>query len=209
MKVNEIFLSIQGESSSVGLPTVFVRFTGCNLRCSYCDTKYAYHDGDDMSVCDILKKIEEFGYKRVCLTGGEPLLQKDIQILINELYDYEVSIETNGSIDLKDIVLGKNHRFVMDIKLESSDCYDKMKFSNFDYLSENDEIKFVVSDRKDYDIAKEVINKYYKLGKILISPVFGDIEYSNLVEWMLEDGLEARFQLQIHKIIWDKNKRGV
>ncbi len=209
MKVNEIFLSIQGESLSVGLPTVFVRFTRCNLRCSYCDTKYAYEDGEDMSVDDILNKIKEFGYKRVCLTGGEPLLQKDIQVLIDKLSDYEVSIETNGSIDLKDVVIGENHRFVMDIKLKSSGCYEKMNFNNFEYLNKNDEIKFVISNRTDYEMAKKVINKYYKMGNILMSPVFETIEYKSLVEWILEDRLNVRFQLQIHKIIWDKNKRGV
>ena len=209
MKVNEIFLSIQGESLSVGLPTVFVRFTRCNLRCSYCDTKYAYEEGEDMSVDDILNKIKEFGYKRVCLTGGEPLLQKDIQVLIDKLSDYEVSIETNGSIDLKDVVIGENHRFVMDIKLKSSGCYEKMDFNNFEYLNKNDEIKFVISNRTDYEMAKKVINKYYKMGNILMSPVFETIEYKSLVEWILEDKLNVRFQLQIHKIIWDKNKRGV
>lgn len=209
MKVNEIFLSIQGESLSVGLPTVFVRFTRCNLRCSYCDTKYAYEEGEDMSVDDILNKIKEFGYKRVCLTGGEPLLQKDIQVLIDKLSDYEVSIETNGSIDLKDVVIGENHRFVMDIKLKSSGCYEKMNFNNFEYLNKNDEIKFVISNRTDYEMAKKVINKYYKMGNILMSPVFETIEYKSLVEWILEDKLNVRFQLQIHKIIWDKNKRGV
>ena len=209
MKVNEIFLSIQGESLSVGLPTVFVRFTRCNLRCSYCDTKYAYEEGEDMSVDDILNKIKEFGYKRVCLTGAEPLLQKDIQVLIDKLSDYEVSIETNGSIDLKDVVIGENHRFVMDIKLKSSGCYEKMNFNNFEYLNKNDEIKFVISNRTDYEMAKKVINKYYKMGNILMSPVFETIEYKSLVEWILEDKLNVRFQLQIHKIIWDKNKRGV
>ena len=209
MKVNEIFLSIQGESLSVGLPTVFVRFTRCNLRCSYCDTKYAYEEGEDMSVDEILNNIKEFGYKRVCLTGGEPLLQKDIQVLIDKLSDYEVSIETNGSIDLKDVVIGENHRFVMDIKLKSSGCYEKMNFNNFEYLNKNDEIKFVISNRTDYEMAKKVINKYYKMGNILMSPVFETIEYKSLVEWILEDKLNVRFQLQIHKIIWDKNKRGV
>ena len=209
MKVNEIFLSIQGESLSVGLPTVFVRFTRCNLRCSYCDTKYAYEEGEDMSVDDILNKIKEFGYKRVCLTGGEPLLPKDIQVLIDKLSDYEVSIETNGSIDLKDVVIGENHRFVMDIKLKSSGCYEKMNFNNFEYLNKNDEIKFVISNRTDYEMAKKVINKYYKMGNILMSPVFETIEYKSLVEWILEDKLNVRFQLQIHKIIWDKHKRGV
>ena len=209
MKVNEIFLSIQGESLSVGLPTVFVRFTRCNLRCSYCDTKYAYEAGEEMSVDDILNKLKEFGYNRVCLTGGEPLLQKDIQVLIDKLSDYEVSIETNGSIDLKDVVIGENHRFVMDIKLKSSGCYEKMNFNNFEYLNKNDEIKFVISNRTDYEMAKKVINKYYKMGNILMSPVFETIEYKSLVEWILEDKLNVRFQLQIHKIIWDKNKRGV
>lgn len=209
MKLNEIFLSIQGESSSVGLPTVFVRFTGCNLRCSYCDTKYAYTDGEDVSVYDVLDKIKQFGCKRICLTGGEPLIQKDIQVLIDKLGDYEVSIETNGSIDLKNIVLGKNHRFVMDIKLKTSGCYEKMNFSNFKYLNEKDEIKFVIGNREDYDMAKEVINRYYKVGNIIMSPVFDGLKYSDLVEWILSDKLNVRFQLQIHKIIWDKNKRGV
>ena len=209
MIVNEIFLSIQGESSSVGLPTIFVRFTGCNLRCSYCDTRYAYVDGEEMSVYDILDKIKSFGYKRVCLTGGEPLIQKDIQLLIEKLADYEVSIETNGSVDLKDVVLCEKHRFVMDIKLKGSGFYDRMNFDNFKYLNERDEIKFVISNREDYDLAKEVIIRYYKLGNIIMSPVFGKLEYHNLVEWILEDRLDVRFQIQIHKIIWDKDKRGV
>lgn len=209
MKVNEIFLSIQGESSSVGLPTVFVRFTGCNLRCSFCDTTYAYHDGCDMSLDGIIDEIDKLGCKRVCLTGGEPLLQQDIQSLIDKLHGYDVSIETNGSVELSKFHLHPRQRFVMDIKLMSSGFFDSMKLSNFDYLSDNDEIKFVVCNRQDYDLAKKVISKYYKHGKILISPVFDAIDYATVVAWMLQDKLDARFQLQIHKIIWDKNKRGV
>lgn len=209
MQVNEIFLSIQGESSSIGLPTVFVRFTGCNLRCSYCDTKYAYNEGCDMTIDQILNEIENFGYKRVCLTGGEPLLQKDIQSLINRLSDYEVSIETNGSIDLSKFKLYHNHRFVMDIKLQTSGCYDKMNFNNFDYLTSRDEVKFVIGTRDDYERACDVIAKYHKLGNLIMSPVFNSVEYSDLVQWILQDKLNVRFQLQIHKIIWDKNKRGV
>ena len=209
MKINEIFLSIQGESLSVGLPTVFVRFTGCNLRCSYCDTTYAYHDGYDMSLDDIISVIDTMGYKRVCLTGGEPLLQPDIQNLIDRLNGYDVSIETNGSVALQQFHLHPGQRFVMDIKLISSGCYNSMKLDNFNHLSDNDEIKFVVCDRTDYELAKEIIHKYYKQGKILISPVFDTIDYATVVEWMLTDRLNARFQLQIHKIIWDKNRRGV
>lgn len=209
MKVNEIFLSIQGESSSIGLPTIFVRFTGCNLRCSYCDTKYAYHDGHDMTIEQILNKIESFGCKRICLTGGEPLLQKDIQSLIDRLSDYEVSIETNGSVDLSKFKLCNNHRFVMDIKLQTSGCYDNMNLENFNYLTNNDEIKFVIANRADYEKACDVIKKYHKLGNLIMSPVFDAVCYSDLVEWILQDKLNVRFQLQIHKIIWDKNKRGV
>ena len=209
MKVNEIFLSIQGESKSIGLPTVFVRFTGCNLRCSYCDTKYAYDEGYDMSCDDIVARVEELGCKRVCLTGGEPLLQKDIQCLMDRLCDYEVSIETNGSIDISKFKLGNMHRFVMDVKLDSSECYNKMILSNFEYLKDSDEIKFVVGSRLDYERAKEVINTYHRRGQLIISPVFGKIDYAKIVEWILQDKLDARFQLQIHKIIWDKDKRGV
>lgn len=209
MKVNEIFLSIQGESSSIGKPTIFVRFTGCNLRCSYCDTKYAYSEGIEMTIPEIMAKIDSFGYKRVCLTGGEPLLQKGVQELLDNLKDYEVSIETNGSIDLSKFILSNNQRFVMDIKLKASECFEKMNLDNIKYLTDKDEIKFVVSNREDYELAKDVIAKYHKKGDIIISPVFDEIEYKDLVEWILEDKLNARFQLQIHKIIWDKNKRGV
>lgn len=209
MKVNEIFLSIQGESSSIGLPTVFVRFTGCNLRCSYCDTTYAYYDGHDMSLDDIMDEINTFGYKRVCLTGGEPLLQQDIHDLIDRLAGYDVSIETNGSVELNQFHLHPGQRFVMDVKLVSSGCYDDMKLSNFDYLSDHDEIKFVVCNRQDYELVKKVVSQYHRRGRLVISPVFGAIDYATIVEWILEDKLDVRFQLQIHKIIWDKNKRGV
>lgn len=209
MRVNEIFLSIQGESSLVGLPTIFVRFAGCNLRCSYCDTTYAYHEGIDMSLDDIVNAIDGFGYKRVCLTGGEPLLQENIQDLLDRLKMYDVSIETNGSVALDKFHLHPKQLFVMDVKLASSGCYNNMKLSNFDHLSERDEIKFVVCDRRDYELAKDVIKKYHKCGKILISPVFDKIDYATIVEWILKDKLDVRFQLQIHKIIWDKNKRGV
>ncbi len=207
--VNEIFLSIQGESLTAGFPTIFVRFTGCNLRCSYCDTKYAYSNGIEMSPESIVTQIQKYSYKRVCLTGGEPLLQKDLPELLKLLRDYEVSIETNGSIDLKDVKLLDKHHFVMDMKVPSSEVTDKMQFKNFNILRDPDEIKFVIGNRSDYEWARQVIKDYHKKGIITFSPIFGSVEYSNIVEWMLEDKLDVRFQLQLHKIIWDPEKRGV
>lgn len=200
MIVNEIFLSIQGEGA--GFPTVFVRFTGCNLRCNYCDTKYAYHEGKEMSVSDILKKISSYKYKRVCLTGGEPLLQSETKELLKMLKGYNVSIETNGSVSLKNYHMMEGHYFVMDMKAPSSGCSGSMILENFQYLNERDEIKFVIGDKADYEWAKNIINKYYKKGIIIISPVFGMIEYKNIVNWILEDKLDVRFQLQMHKLIW-------
>ncbi len=207
--VNEIFLSIQGESLSAGFPTIFVRFTGCNLRCSYCDTRYAYNTGVKMSPESIFNDVQKHYYKRVCLTGGEPLLQKDLPELLKLLLDYEVSIETNGSIDISDIKLIDNHHFVMDMKVPSSEVSEKMLFKNFNFLRDFDEIKFVIGSRSDYEWAREVIKDYYKKGIITFSPIFGSVEYRNIVDWILEDKLDVRFQLQLHKIIWDPEKRGV
>lgn len=209
MKVNEIFLSIQGESTYAGLPTVFVRVQGCNLRCVYCDSAYAYYEGTEMSLEDILKEIKRLGYKRVCMTGGEPLLKEETGELLKLLEDYDVTIETNGSIPLDELELQPNHHFIMDMKAPSSGFSDKMHFRNFKHLNDLDEIKFVIADRNDYEWAKEIISKYYKKGIILFSAVFGKIEKSMIVEWILEDRLDVRFQLQMHKYIWDPTKRGV
>jgi 7-carboxy-7-deazaguanine synthase len=209
MKVNEIFLSIQGESTYAGLPTVFVRVQGCNLRCVYCDSTYAYYEGCEMSLEDIIKEIKKLGYKRVCLTGGEPMLKEEIGKLLELLADYDVTIETNGSIPLDEIKLQPNHHFVMDMKTPSSGFSDKMYFQNFKYLNELDEIKFVIADRIDYEWAGEIISRYYTKGIILFSAVFGKIEKSLIVEWILEDKIDVRFQLQMHKYIWDPTKRGV
>ncbi|GAE89640.1 7-carboxy-7-deazaguanine synthase QueE [Acetivibrio straminisolvens] len=179
MKVNEIFLSIQGESMSAGFPTVFVRFTGCNLRCSYCDTKYAYNGGEDMTPSEIFEEIKKLHYKRVCLTGGEPLLQKELGELLVLLDDYTVTIETNGSVGLGSVVLkNPRHSYVMDMKVPSSGCSGQMLFENFDLLKEQDEIKFVVGDRTDYEWAKSIISKYHKKGTVTFSPVYGKIDYS-------------------------------
>jgi len=209
MKVNEIFLSIQGESLSSGFPTIFVRFTGCNLRCLYCDTTYAYEEGQELTPSEIYEQIRKLGYRRVCITGGEPLIQKDINILLELLDDYYVTIETNGSIPLKNIIMGEKHSFVMDMKGPSSGCSKNMLFENFNFLTQKDEIKFIIGNREDYDWAKTIIKGHYKLGTITLSPLYGHIEYESIIDWILQDKLDVRFQIQLHKLIWGQDKRGV
>ncbi|HEY9062034.1 MAG TPA: radical SAM protein [Pseudobacteroides sp.] len=209
MKVNEIFLSIQGESVYTGLPTVFVRFSGCNLRCSYCDTEYAYEDGVEMEPEEIFLEIQKYFYKRVCITGGEPLLQRDLEKLLVLLKDYGVTIETNGSMDISLLELGPKHSYVMDMKSLSSGVSEEMRLSNFEYLSMKDEIKFVVESREDYEWSKSIIRENHRKGTITISPVFGKIDYSELIGWILNDRLDVRFQIQLHKVIWGVDKRGV
>ena len=209
MKVNEIFLSIQGEGMSTGYPTVFVRFTGCNLRCSYCDTKYSYNDGIHMEPEDIYSQIKKHKYKRVCITGGEPLLQREIHWFLSLLKGFEVNIETNGSIDISNFNLYGTHRFTMDIKTPSSLESERMCYSNFHSLREFDEIKFVIGSRNDYQWAKQIINNYYRRGIIIFSSVFDRIPPKDIISWILEDGLDVKFQLQIHKFIWNPEKKGV
>lgn len=210
MKVNEIFLSIQGESLSAGFPTIFIRFTGCNLRCNYCDTTYSYEKGVEISPEGILKEIKKFQYNRVCLTGGEPLLQKDLDKLLKMLDGYIVSIETNGSIKLNTLdILNREYSFVLDIKTPSSGCSEKMELDNLKLLDDRDEIKFVIGDRTDYEWSKNIIFKHYKKGVITFSPVYGKIDYAKMVKWILGDKLNVRFQLQLHKFIWGPDMLGV
>lgn len=209
MKINEIFLSIQGEGLFTGFPTVFVRFSGCNLRCSYCDTTYAYYEGAEMEPQSIVEEVKGHGYGRVCLTGGEPLLQTDINILLNLLKDYKVSIETNGSVLIDKVIRKENHTFALDMKCPSSGFSGKMNFDNFKLLTDMDEIKFIIGSREDYEWAKNIIGRYFKKGVITFSPVFESTRYSDIVEWILHDKLDARFQLQLHKFIWSPEARGV
>lgn len=209
LKINEIFLSIQGEGISTGYPTVFVRLTGCNLNCSYCDTTYSHSEGEYMSVEAIMNIISGFRFKRVCLTGGEPLLQEELSELLKELEDYEVSIETNGSVDLNRFPLAKQHRFTMDIKVPSSGESKSFLISNLNALKETDEIKIVLGSREDYLWSTELLNRYYQKGVITFSPIFGAIDPKDIINWMLEDGIDARFQLQLHKTIWNPEERGV
>jgi len=212
MKINEIFLSIQGEGIQSGLPTFFIRTTGCNLRCSYCDTKYAYNQGKDMSIKTILNKIRKQPFKIVCLTGGEPLLQLDSKILIKKLIElgYKINIETNGSIDLKGFPKSKQILYSMDIKCPSSGFNKMMKYGNLKLIGKRDQIKFIISNKKDYNFAKDIIKKYNLINKtnIIFTPV-GGIKGKKLINYILKDGLNVRISLQIHKIIWVDTKRGV
>jgi len=209
MKINEIFYSIQGEGRWTGLPNIFIRTTGCNLRCNYCDTKYAYFDGKDMSIKDILRKIGEYPCKKICLTGGEPLLQDRIVQLIDSLSkeNYHICIETNGSQPLDKIVNKKNLMISMDIKCPSSEMHEKMNFDNLSILEEKDQLKFVIKDKEDYDYAKKIIERCTPNYPIFFQPVWGT-DPKILAEWIKKDNLKVTLGLQLHKIIWgDKRKR--
>jgi 7-carboxy-7-deazaguanine synthase len=211
MMVCEIFTSIQGESSQAGMPCTFIRMTGCNLRCSYCDTTYAYNEGREFSEEDIFKKVRNTGIRLVEITGGEPLLQKGIYRLIERLLDdsYTVLIETNGSINIKDV--DKRAVVILDIKTPGSGMCKEMDLSNIDHIKNNDEVKFVITDRIDYEWSKDIIQRYNLTNKclVLMSPAFGILPAEDLAKWMLEDRLEARLNLQIHKYIFGPDRRGV
>ena len=220
MRVAEIFISINGECTRAGELAVFVRFTGCNLRCSYCDTKWANEPGclfEEMSPEEICEYVRASGIDNVTLTGGEPLLQKDmgklIGLLIGEL-GARVEIETNGSVDLRPYTQLPAGRpvFSMDYKLPSSGCEDRMLMENFEVLAAQDTVKFVSGNRADLERAYEIIREYDLLNRcyVYFSPVFGEIEPAQIVEFMLEKKLnKARIQIQMHKVIWDPDKRGV
>ncbi|MDD5645023.1 MAG: radical SAM protein [bacterium] len=210
LKVSEIFKSIQGESSYSGNPCVFVRLAGCNLRCGFCDTRYAYEKGIYFETGPFLKRILKYKTGIVCITGGEPLIQKDIYAVIDELIlkGKKVIVETNGSVCIKDV--NKKAVVVMDIKCPLSGQCGSFFRDNIRYLKDNDEVKFVISGRRDYLWARRVIKSIRgKRCVMLLSPAYGILKASDLAEWMLEDNLDARLNLQIHKIIWPKKTRGV
>lgn len=210
LKVNEIFYSIQGESSFTGLPFVFVRLTGCNLRCSYCDTKYAYEEGTAMSVEQILKEIKKYNCPYVEVTGGEPLLQEETPSLVNSLIgnNFTVLVETNGTKDIS--VIPDRAVRIMDIKCPSSGESDKFDWENLNRLNPQDEVKFVIAEKLDYDWAKEIITdrNLSEKVKVLLSPVKEKMNPDILAEWILKDKSDVRLQLQLHKIIWPFATRG-
>jgi len=212
LKVNEIFYSIQGESSRAGCPTVFIRLSGCNLRCSYCDTKYAYEDGQEMEMSQILEAVKEFGCHLVEITGGEPLLQKETSAFISKLLDdsYTVMLETNGSLDIGEID-GRCIK-IIDVKCPSSGEHEKNLFSNFEKMNKNDELKFVIETKEDYSYAKDQLLIYDIIippGNIHFSPVFEKLSPQTLSAWILEDNLNVRMTPQLHKFIWPDKDRGV
>ena len=210
LKINEIFKSIQGESTFAGLPCTFVRLAGCNLRCTYCDTNYAYYDGEELSDDAIIRKIEEYGVTCVEFTGGEPLLQEETPKLLKTLLDkgYNVLVETNGSICIG--CLDKRLNIIMDYKTPKSGMSERMRPKNFEFLKKTDQIKFVLMDESDYQWAKAVIEENGLTGKfenILMSPAYGELSPKSLVTWVLKDNLPVRVQLQIHKYIWAPDER--
>jgi 7-carboxy-7-deazaguanine synthase len=210
--VNEIFYSIQGESSYSGCPCVFVRLTGCNLRCSYCDTQYAYEDGESLEVPEILERVKAHRCHLVEVTGGEPLIQEETPLLVSRLLQegFTVLLETNGSLDIGRV--DPRCVRVVDIKCPSSGQMDCNDLRNLDRLSDRDELKFVIGARDDYEYAKHVLGRMrYPIGagRVNFSPVFGGLDSRILAAWILEDHLEVRLNLQLHKIIWGSEQRGV
>lgn len=217
LKINEIFFSIQGESSHAGKPCVFIRLTYCNLRCSYCDTEYAFYDGKDISIDDILEEVKKYNCKTIEVTGGEPLMQKPVHSLMKRLCDegFEVLIETGGSLDISTI--DARVFKIMDLKCPSSKMAHKNLYENIPHLLPHDEVKFVIGTREDYEWAIEQIKQYpiqAKCNTILFSPVFDRIAPVEIVNWMLADQIQneipnLRFQVQMHKMIWSPETRGV
>ena len=210
LKIHEIFYSLQGESSRVGLPTVFVRLTGCPMRCVYCDTAYAFNGGSNIEISDILLKVAEYGTQYVTVTGGEPLAQKDCLILLKDLCDagYSVSLETGGAIDTSKV--DSRVSVILDIKTPGSGEMENNKWGNLAHLKKTDEVKFVLCNRADYEWAKELLITHDIANKcpILFSPVYQQVNPTELAKWVLADKLPIRMQVQLHKILWGE-KPGV
>ncbi|MBN2241438.1 MAG: radical SAM protein [Acidobacteria bacterium] len=211
MKICEIFYSIQGESSFAGSPCAFIRLAGCDLRCSYCDTQYAFSGGTEMPVAKILGEIEAFPTHLALVTGGEPMLQDSVHDLLRALLDknYEVLLETAGHRPLGGVD-PRVHK-IMDLKCPSSGMERHNDYANIRYLTPGDELKFVVGDRKDFDWACGLIRQYkdaLRVGRILVSPVHGQVPLENLAQWILSCGLPVFLGIQLHKIIWPDSDRG-
>jgi len=210
LKINEIFYSIQGESSYSGLPCVFVRLTYCNLRCSYCDSEYSFHEGNNMTIKEIITKVKSYNCPLVEVTGGEPLLQKEAIILMQELLKnkYQVMLETGGSLPIDKVP--KEVIKIVDFKCPSSNMSKKNDWTIISNLNNLDEIKFVIGNREDYDWVKDKLKEYNLYDKkILFSPVYDVLDSKSLAEWILKDKLKVRLQIQLHKQIWPADTIGV
>jgi 7-carboxy-7-deazaguanine synthase len=217
LRITEIFHSVQGESTWAGLPCTFIRLTGCPLRCVWCDTEYSFHGGEKMSLDDIVARIEGIGTKLVEITGGEPLIHRNAFVLAQRLLDngYTVLVETSGAVDVAP--LDPRAHKIMDLKCPGSGEVAKNMWENLDYLTARDEIKFVIASREDYEWARDVIRERGldrriedgSLRALLISPVWERADFRELAEWVLEDRLPVRYQIQLHKIIWGAHVHGV
>ena len=209
LRVNEIFFSIQGESTRVGLPTVFVRLTGCPLRCRWCDTEYAFHEGASRSLDDILAEVCRHPARHVCVTGGEPLAQPAVHGLMTALADtgLEVSLETSGALDTG--AVDPRVRVVMDLKCPDSGEVERNRWANLMHLKPHDEVKFVIASRSDYEWMRDVLQREGLVRRctVLASPVWGELDPAELAGWVLADGLDVRLQVQMHKVLW-RDARG-
>lgn len=204
LRLTEIFYSLQGEASRAGLPTVFVRLTGCPLRCTWCDTTYSFSGGEAASVDSVLAEVAKYPARQVCVTGGEPLAQKDCLALLTALCDagYDVSLETSGALDVTPV--DPRVARIMDLKAPDSDESAKNRWENLSVLTPHDELKIVIASRGDYEWARDVLRERQldRLCPVLFSPAQGLVEPRSLAGWILEDGLNVRFQLQLHKLLW-------
>ena len=205
LKITEIFYSLQGESNTVGLPTLFVRLTGCPLRCGYCDSEYAFYGGERLSLDEILAKVASYNPRYICVTGGEPLAQRECLTLLTRLCDagYQVSLETSGALPVD----GVDARVVkvMDLKTPGSGEVGRNRWENIPLLTAQDQIKFVICSREDYEWARFKLDEHQlntKVAEVLFSPSFGQVQPLELAEWILADNLPVRFQLQLHKLLW-------
>ena len=204
LRLTEIFYSLQGEAARVGLPTVFVRLTGCPLRCTWCDTTYSFTGGEPATIASVLAEVAKYPAKQVCVTGGEPLAQKECLPLLSALCDagYDVSLETSGALD----IAGVDPRVarIMDLKAPASGEVERNRWENLAHLTTHDEIKIIIAARADYEWARQMIRQHDlpRRCPVLLSPAQGLIEPRDLAEWILADGLEVRFQMQLHKLLW-------
>ncbi len=205
LRITEIFFSLQGETSRIGFPTVFIRLTGCPLRCGYCDTSYAFTGGKSYTLAEILTEVAQYAPRYVTVTGGEPLAQKNCLPLLNALCDagYQVSLETSGALDISEV--DARVMRVVDIKTPASGEVDKNRWENIELLTPQDEIKFVVCDENDYDWSRKILVQHQLADKcdVLFSPAQGALSATQLADWILRDRLPVRFQLQLHKILWN------
>ncbi len=204
LRINEIFHSLQGEADAVGFPTVFVRLTGCPLRCRYCDTEYAFHNGDWLEIDSIMEKVRGYGARHVCVTGGEPLAQRECITLLHELCDagFDVSLETSGALDVE--AVDPRVSRVVDVKTPGSGEVSRNRLENFQCLTPRDQLKFVICSREDYEWSKAFLREHglHERCRILFSPSYNQQSPTELADWILADRLSVRFQMQLHKVLW-------